>query len=81
MTRYPSRLILEITPSENGSGTATLRAGEWLVCPPEEVADCRILPVSGEIEMKAQTGQIRVEIKFSAVGPKQPPDPPLIVLP
>jgi hypothetical protein len=51
-----------------------------VLCPPETIADCRILPVAGNVQI--QEGLIRVEITFRAVGKEiPPPDPPLIVLP
>jgi hypothetical protein len=82
MTRYPSQLFLEIKPDARGpGGTAKLLAREWVLCPPETLADCRILPVSGEVKVDAD-GLITVQIKLRAVGKETPPpDPPLIVLP
>jgi hypothetical protein len=84
MTRYPSQLFLDVRLPivEGESGTATLRAREWVLCPPEGEADCRIIPTAGVVHTNAEAGQLVIEIHFRALSSKPPPpDPPLIVLP
>jgi hypothetical protein len=80
MIQMPNTLIIELTPGQGTErGSARLRARDWVSIP--AASDLRILPARGDVHFDSESGTYKIEISFSALSTKPPPDPPLIILP
>jgi hypothetical protein len=80
----PSEIEIKIEPGPDGSvhGSATLRAHEWIAVP-QSMLDLKITPTRGDVHFDPASGAFTIEITLAALiqKPKQPPDPPLIIMP
>lgn len=79
----PSEIEITIAPGPDGTqGKASLRAYAWIAVPQSQL-DLKIVPANGDVHFDKETGSFRIKLSLAALiqKPKQPPDPPLIIMP